>query len=168
MAIQLAPQNRELERNGMKMKRAKSKSVDDATLENSLGYLVRDTHRLIGKVLNARLERVGIRVGHWYILRSLLQEEGITQRELSTRIGMNEPNVVTSLRVLEKKDIISRIVDEKDGRCKRVGLTNAGRALALSLLPIVHEVNDIIGAPLNDEERAQLISLVKRVRQGLE
>jgi len=150
------------------MNRPKSKSANEATLENSLGYLVRDTHRLISKVLNTRLERLGIRVGHWYILRSLLQEEGITQRELSARIGMNEPNVVTSLRVLEKQDIISRTVDEKDGRCKHVGLTEAGRELAVSLLPIVHEVNDIIGAPLNDKERTQLISLVQRVREGLE
>ncbi len=154
------------------MKRANLKSAqksdEEATLENSLGYLVRDTHRLIGKMLNSRLERVGIRVGHWYILRSLLQEENITQRELSARIGMNEPNVVTSLRALEKQDIISRTVDEKDGRCKRVALTKAGRELAFSLLPIVREVNDIIGGPLNDKERAQLITLVKRVRQGLE
>lgn len=136
-------------------------------LENSIGYLFRDTHRLIGRLLNSRLEKSGLRVGEWYILRALWQEEGITQRELSLRIGMGEPNVVTTLSRLEKSGIIMRKIDPSDNRRRLVGLTVKGRDLEQKLAPIAQEVNAVIATPLTAAEQQQLVDLIQRVRARL-
>ena len=141
--------------------------METSGLENSIGYLFRDTHRLIGRLLNSRLEKSGLRVGEWYILRALWQEEGITQRELSLRIGMGEPNVVTTLSRLEKSGIIMRKVDTSDNRRRLVRLTVKGRDLEQKLAPIAQEVNAMIATPLTAAEQQQLVDLIQRVRAQL-
>lgn len=141
--------------------------MNNAPFEDSLGYLFRDTHRLISRRLQERLERAGIGLGQWYLLRALWQEDNLTQRELSGRIGMGEPNAVTALRVLENSGLVRRKVDVTDNRRKLVKLTPKGRALQSKMLPIADEVNDAIGAVLTAEERAQLCTMIARVRRGL-
>lgn len=141
--------------------------VNHSPFEDSLGYLFRDTHRLISRRLQERLERAGIGLGQWYLLRALWQEDNLTQRELSGRIGMGEPNAVAALRVLENSGLVKRKVDVTDNRRKLVKLTPKGRALQSKMLPIADEVNDAIGAVLSADERTQLRAMIKRVRRGL-
>lgn len=141
--------------------------MENAPFEDSLGYLFRDTHRLISRRLQERLERAGIGLGQWYLLRALWQEDGLTQRDLSARIGMGEPNAVTALRALENAGLLKRKVDATDNRRKLVRLTPKGRALQDKMLPVADEINDAIGAVLSAEERTQLRAMIKRVRRGL-
>lgn len=74
--------------------------------EQSLGYLVRDTHRAFIRALHARIIGHGITKGQWFFLRALWEEEGLTQRELSQRVGMMEPPLLKAraqcLRIRQK------------------------------------------------------------------
>lgn len=139
----------------------------DAQLGESLGYLLRDTYRLISRRLQTRIADHGIGLGQWYFLRALWIEDGMTQRELSARVGMGEPTAVTALRSLEAEKLIRRVGDPKDGRRKRVFLTPKGRALEESLLPIAAEINREAAAELTGDELRQLKTLIRRVRDTL-
>ena len=55
--------------------------------ETSLGYLVRETHRAFTRSLQARIAPHGITIGMWFFLRALWEEDGISQRALSQRVG---------------------------------------------------------------------------------
>jgi len=136
-------------------------------LNKSLGYLFRDTQRLIARRLQDKIERHGLGLGQWYVLRVLWIEDGLTQRDLGLRVGMGEPNVVTALNGLENAGLARREADSSDGRRKRVLLTPAGRRLEARLTPIVQEINDAIAEDLSAGERAQLIRLISRVRETL-
>jgi DNA-binding MarR family transcriptional regulator len=115
----------------------------------SSGYLVRDAHRAFQRVLERRIARFGVTRGHWYFLRVLWIEDGLTQRELSARVGMMEPTTVIALRGMERAGLVRRVRSREDARRAHVWLTPLGRRLERALLPvardIVREAERVIG-----------------------
>ena len=106
----------------------------------SSGYLVRDAHRAFQRVLERRIARFGVTRGHWYFLRVLWMEDGLTQRELSARVGMMEPTTVIALRSMEKAGLVLRARSREDGRRTNVSLTPLGRRLERQLLPVARQI----------------------------
>lgn len=106
----------------------------------SSGYLVRDAHRAFQRVLERRIARFGVTRGQWYFLRVLWMEDGLTQRELSLRVGMMEPTTVIALRGMEKAGLVRRARSREDGRRTHVSLTPLGRRLERQLLPVARQI----------------------------
>jgi DNA-binding MarR family transcriptional regulator len=136
-------------------------------LEDSLGFQVRDLNRLMQRALAARLAPHGVAPGAWYFLRVLWEEDGLTQRELAARIGMQEPTAVIALRGMEEAGWITRIRSETDRRKAHVHLTPAGRALRETLLPEARAVIGEATRGLGAEETATLLALLRRARAAL-
>src|ERR1041384_346587 len=82
----------------------------------SSGYLVRDAHRAFQRLLERRIAAYGVTRGQWYFLRVLWNEDGLSQRELSARVGMMEPTTVIALRSMERTGLIRRIRSKDDRR----------------------------------------------------
>ena len=61
---------------------------------NSIGYLARLAFRSFSRALEKRTLPHGVTAAQWRFLRVLWLEEGITQRELSRRVGLREPTTV--------------------------------------------------------------------------
>ena len=106
----------------------------------SSGYLVRDAHRAFQRVLERRIARFGVTRGHWYFLRVLWIEDGLTQRELSARVGMMEPTTVSALKSMEKAGLVRRVRSREDARRAHVWLTPRGRQLERRLLPVARRI----------------------------
>ncbi|MGG5809284.1 MarR family winged helix-turn-helix transcriptional regulator [Falsiroseomonas sp. CW058] len=136
-------------------------------LEDSLGFQLRDLNRLMQRALGARLQARGVAQGAWYFLRVLWEEESLTQRELATRIGMQEPTAVIALRGMERAGWIRRDRSAEDRRKVHVSLTEAGRALRESLLPQAREVIGLATRGMSEEEVATLLALLRRARRNL-
>jgi DNA-binding MarR family transcriptional regulator len=135
--------------------------------DESAGYLVRDTHLLFAKALRNRLQEHQITPGQWYFLRALWEEEGLSQRELSRRVGTTEPTTVSALRLLARNGMIERVRNPKDRRTINIFLTDKARAMKADLMPIALDVNDIATAGLSEPEFAQLRALLGKIRSNL-
>lgn len=108
---------------------AAAKGVDvQFDSETSVGYLLRDTYRAFTKILQARISAHGVTIGQWYFLRVLWDEGGLTQRELSLRVGMMEPTTVTALNGMEKRGYVKRVRNTEDKRKVNIYLTEKGQA----------------------------------------
>ena len=140
----------------------------DLRPEKSAGYLVRDAHLLFAKALRTRLQSHQITPGQWYFLRALWDEEGLSQRELSRRVGTTEPTTVSALRLLSRSGMIERIRNPKDRRTINIFLTDKARAMKCELMPVAIEVNDIATAGLSASEFLQLRELLQKVRDNLD
>lgn len=136
--------------------------------EESVGFLVRDTHRAFSKVLGTAIADAGVTVGMWFFLRSLWEEDGLTQRELSRRIGMTEPTTVSAIDTMEKRGFVTRRVDRADRRRRLIYLTESGRALKRALLPLAYDVNVAAVGSLTEDEVATLRALLSRLKANLE
>ena len=132
---------------------AKGKDVEFDS-NTSVGYLLRDTYRAFTKILQARISTHGVTIGQWYFLRVLWDGDGLTQRELSQRVGMMEPTTVTALNGMEKRGYVKRVRNADDKRKVNIYLTDKGRALRNVLLPHAIDVNirAVAGVSLEDVE----------------
>jgi MarR family transcriptional regulator, organic hydroperoxide resistance regulator len=108
----------------------------------SSGYLVRDAHRAFQRLLERRIAGHGVTRGQWYFLRVLWNADGLSQRELSARVGMMEPTTVIALRGMEASGLIRRVRGDDDRRKVRVFLTAKAKRLRNELLTVARGITE--------------------------
>ncbi|MGH7002794.1 MAG: MarR family winged helix-turn-helix transcriptional regulator [Alphaproteobacteria bacterium] len=106
----------------------------------SAGYLVRDAHRAFQSLLEQRIAPFGVTRGQWYFLRVLWTQDGVSQRELSERVGMMEPTTVIALQSMEKAGLVRRERSTEDKRKAQVWLTPKAKKLKARLLPVARHI----------------------------
>lgn len=103
----------------------------------SIAWHVRDLHRLFTSHLQSLVARHGAAVGHWYYLRVLAEQNGLTQLELSRRVGLAATTSVPALDNMEKQGLVKRVRDTEDRRRSFVFITDKGLALIDELMPSI-------------------------------
>lgn len=136
--------------------------------DQSVGYLVRETHRAFLRALGARVSRHGVSIGMWYFLRALWEEDGLTQRELSRRVRMMEPTTATALESMERRGLINRTRNLEDRRKINIRLTETGRRLREVLLPYAMEVNQVALAGMPAKQIPLLRKQLDRIKRNLD
>ena len=135
--------------------------------DNSIGYLTRIVFRNFSRLLEKHTMQRDVSAGQWRFLRQLWIEDGITQRELSERVGMREPTTVVALKGLEKAGLIRREKSEVDRRKIYIHLTPHARNLETLLAPLNAEVHAVATAGMTDAEIETLSKLLRRVIANL-
>ncbi|PKP88373.1 MAG: MarR family transcriptional regulator [Alphaproteobacteria bacterium HGW-Alphaproteobacteria-17] len=135
--------------------------------ENSIGYLARIVFRSFSRLLERGTLTHDVSAGQWRFLRQLWREDGITQRELSERVGMREPTTVVALKGLEKAGFITRKKTDDDRRKTFIYLTPHAKKLELVLAPMNAEVHEVATRGMTDEEVETLQTLLRRVIDNL-
>lgn len=136
-------------------------------LDRSVGYQVRATHRLFQRAIQARIEPHGVTLGMWYYLRVLWERDGMTQSELSQRIGTMEPTTLSAIRDMERSGFVRRVPNTEDRRKINIYLTDEGRALKQTLLPLAVEVVEAGLRGLTGREVAMLLGMLSEVQRNL-
>jgi DNA-binding MarR family transcriptional regulator len=134
----------------------------------SPGYQVRMTHRALQRHLAIKIKPYGVTLGMWYFLRALWHEDGLTQRELSRRIGTREPTTMTAIMAMEASGLVKRVRNDADRRKQNVFLTAKGKRLKSKLLPLAREIVDKATAGFSERETALLLAFLGRVQGNLE
>lgn len=109
---------------------------------HSIGYLSRINFRAFSKALEQLTVKRGITAGQWRFLRVLWEEDEITQRELSDRVGTSEATTVRSVAVLVNNGLAVRKHCSEDKRKVLIVLTAKAQRLKKDLIPMVIEVNE--------------------------
>lgn len=134
----------------------------------SAGHLVRDAHRMFQQVLERRIAPHGVTRGQWYFLRALWVEDGLSQRELSNRVGMMEPTTVIALQSMEKAGLVRRERSIKDKRKAHVWLTPKAQKLKHMLLPVARLITMQSRDGVTKREFARFRETIKRMTENLE
>ncbi len=83
--------------------------------------------------------------------------------ELSAKIGVTRASTSTMMRKLEEQGLVEVGKAEKDGRAKRVGLTEKGRSFVDEILPPHYLRITRLMDKLSGEERRELIRLLSKL-----
>lgn len=145
-------------------KRSRAFHADPA---QSVGYLIRDSSRLILTKLQGLIEPHGVTLGQYFVLRELWQTEGITQRELSDRMAIQEPSTVAAIDAMEKRDLVVRVRSKQDRRKIHLYLTAYGRGLREELLGAAASVINGATADFSAQEIEMLRTLLQKVKSNL-
>lgn len=144
-------------------------SHDDELLpfENSIGYQIRTTNRLMTRYLQQKITPHGVTIGMWYFLRVLWRQDGLTQRELSHIVGTMEPTTLTAIKSMERIGLVRRVKNGTDRRKINIFLTEQGHALRNELIPLAKDVVDDAVEGFSDRERAVLLEFLGAIQKNL-
>ena len=99
----------------------------DAPGRRRLPVLLRRAWYGINQAFRRRISHLEITPDQFTVMRTLLENEGITQRQL-TDLMSSDPNTVAALlERMEQAGLITRQAHEKDRRAKRLQLQPAGK-----------------------------------------
>ena len=103
------------------------------------------------------------------ILRLLGINAGVSQQELSGKLGIHPSRLVAILDELERRGFVQRKPNANDRRQYALHLTDDGRKMLDEIGLIGREHGEALCAALNDEERATLSELLQKIagEQGL-
>lgn len=135
-------------------------------LDSSIGFLISDTARHVKRLLYPGIAQLGIRGGSWYALRALFEEDGVTQRELATRLGTTQPSTLEMLRSMETEGLVHFQRDTIDRRKLRIHLTEKALLLKPQLLSIASDSNAILVGGLTQAQQTMLRALLCAVRRA--
>lgn len=100
----------------------------------------------------------------WYYLRVLWEVDGITQRELTERVGTMQPNTVSALRNMKRAGLVDIERHPDDRRSTRIRLTPKARKLMTRVLP---EMRDVVRstalAGFSARDEAELRRLLSKI-----
>jgi MarR family transcriptional regulator, organic hydroperoxide resistance regulator len=117
-------------------------SAAEFPVSESVGYLIRAASRAYIQDMQARLVPHDMPIGMWFFMRALLHEDGLTQRELSARVGLMDSTTVEQLRNMEGQGYIVRRRSPGDRRKINVYLTAKSRRLEAALMSHAVGVNE--------------------------
>ena len=106
----------------------------------------------------------GLSVSRFDVLNHVGTPEGRTQQELASALLVTKGNVTQLLDGLEQDGLIER---RRDGRAKRIYLTEQGRDLRERAVAAQERAIADEFAVLDAEEQRQLISLLRKVEHHL-
>ena len=136
-------------------------------LEESLDWLIRDTRRLLLKRIEEVVAGHGIPLAAWFPLRILYEEDGITQRQLSRKLGYLDAAAGAIVEIMEKRGLVRRERNAEDRRKINVFLTPRGRRLGKKTLDHMREINAQLQRGLSENEVATLRGLLHRAHDNL-
>ncbi len=162
----------------MSIKRARSGDMQSGTaeaqaaihfpLEASVGYQIRMVYRAMQRLLQSRIEPHGVTLGMWYYLRALWSEDGLTQSELSRRIGTMEPTTLGAIQAMERSGLVKRVRSKDDRRKVHIHLTRKGKELEAMLMPLAVDVVETSVAGLSQQEVSLLLRSLRSIRDNIE
>ncbi|RKE68214.1 MarR family winged helix-turn-helix transcriptional regulator [Pseudorhodoplanes sinuspersici] len=148
--------------------RVKMSAEIDLPFEESVGYQVRATHRALQRFLQLKIEPYGVSLGMWYFLRALWNEDGLTQRELSRRVGTTEPTTLTAILSMERSGLIRRAQNKNDRRRMHVYLSPKGRDLKSELMPLARSVVATAVHGFSAAETKSLLAALADVQRNIQ
>jgi DNA-binding MarR family transcriptional regulator len=103
------------------------------------------------------------------ILRLLRAANGISQQELSGKLGIHPSRLVAVLDGLEEKGLVERRANEDDRRQYSLRLTERGAQALEQVGQVARQHQDALLAALSREERERLAELLTKIadEQGL-
>lgn len=98
--------------------------------QNSIGFIVNRTAKVFVKALDSELrEKVGVTFGQWKVFVMLSMQDGISQKEIANRLGLEAATLIPIIDKMEKEGLVVRQVDQADRRNNRIYRTGKADAL---------------------------------------
>jgi DNA-binding MarR family transcriptional regulator len=134
--------------------------------DDSIGYQVRRLSQQMSEAMENFVSPHGISSAQWGYLRHIYIEDGLSQRELSDRVGRQGATTVSALKRLEQAGYVETQKNKNDQRKNKVFLTPMGREFVAGLMPYVKSVEEIAFRGFSAAEARTFRTAVERMRRN--
>jgi MarR family transcriptional regulator, organic hydroperoxide resistance regulator len=118
--------------------------------------------------IKSKLEVFNLAPEQNLVMLLLWEKDGITQNQLSEKLGKDKTNIARMVSSLEKKGFIKRMSCRKDRRSLELYLTDRGRELGCQVLPVAEEFNEIVCNGISQAELKELERLLSKINANVQ
>ena len=137
-----------------------AKSFD---FHNTPGHLVRRAHQRTVALFMEETAGFDVTPVQFAILHELLARPGEDQVTVASRVAFDAATSGSVIGRLEKRGWVRREADMADRRRKLLWITPEGEVAALQMRDAAQRVQERLMAPLNEQERSDLMALLTKV-----
>ncbi len=133
--------------------------------DTSVNKLIGEIAVILANSINKENDANGVAQGYRAILFSLAESDGITQYEISKRVGIKPPTTSVALGKMESEGYVERVTSKDDLRKTIVTLTPKGREVVDNMLAVFTDCDRVIAKVLTEDELATLKNLLTIVKE---
>lgn len=133
--------------------------------KDKIAILLKKTALVVEKISNRMLSPYGLTHTQFKILMMLYHQpdKSVRQADIEEHFSMTNPTVTGIIQNLEKKNLVQRIENPRDKRSKLLALTESAREMEAEMHQLSELREQQITEKLTDEEKQQLIELLKKI-----
>lgn len=107
---------------------------------------------------------------HGWIIAYLYdhRDEDVYQKDIENAFSIARSTVTSILKLMEKKNYITRESVESDARLKKLVLTETGIELHYKIENMITKNETLLDSLLTKEEKIQFLFLINKILSGLE
>lgn len=124
--------------------------------------------RLSMRYVGGEMNRMGFGQGQFFLLAELYAEEGLSQDELSHRVGIDKSNTSRALVKLEQYGLVQRESDQQNHRVKKVFLKPKAHKIKKIFREIQEHWNSELLKGFDEKEKAALFSSLRKIAENAE
>jgi DNA-binding MarR family transcriptional regulator len=132
------------------------------------GYLIRRAHQTSMAIFAEELGGFEVTALQFAILQALLDEPGADQITVAQRVALDAATSGSVIMRLEERGWLRREASSTDRRRKLLWLTPEGEKAALEMKKPARKVQQRLLDALNEAEKQQFVSMLKRISDALE
>jgi DNA-binding MarR family transcriptional regulator len=145
------------------MESAVNRGTPEVPIPLGVSHYLRRAHNALRAQITQNLERHDISMKHFHFLKALQFEDGVTQIELSRRVGFERATVTVVVEELEQLGYIRRTRNKVDRRKIHVFLTPKGRRTRTAIAETIASAQDVALAGISAEEYAMFKLLLDKI-----
>lgn len=131
------------------------------------GFLLRRAHQISVGIFEEHCRPLGLTPPQYGVLVLINASPGSDQSSLARAMGFDKVTTLRLVRGLEERKLVHRALSQRDRRQHQLTLTEAGKALLQSCLPLVEKAYERLSAPLEEDELKELQRLLTKIETCL-
>jgi DNA-binding MarR family transcriptional regulator len=139
----------------------------DPLFGGEIDYLIRMIRMREIYAIELMLEPVGLTLSAWYPLVVLRVEDGMSQRELGSRLNLKDAAIGKAIDALERQGLVVRKKDPHDRRKALVCLTRRGREVAEIVAQKRKEFQAVVASGFSKEEESVFRNMLGRAYENI-
>ena len=136
--------------------------------ERCLYFNTQNLARTINRIWVDEFKKYELSPAHAYLLRLVLAEPGLLQREIAEQLGLSKSTVTRFIDSLEKRGFLSRRISTTDGRESAVFPERKAKAIHAKLEASGQKLYQSMILNLGEEPLKSVVVKQRKIRQQLE
>lgn len=136
--------------------------------ENSMGFVVNGTAKAFQRSFDIELRKsVGVTLSQWRVVGALMQQPGLTQKELADKVGIESATLVPIIDKMEKENLLKRKPDSNDRRVNRIYLTSKTDSLWESMTECALKIRKSSTRNISDADIQTTLETLRKISKNL-
>ncbi|MGE5455458.1 MAG: MarR family winged helix-turn-helix transcriptional regulator [Methylocystaceae bacterium] len=131
-------------------------------------FNLRIAMKKMDRVLATLLEEFNITAPQSFVLFCLLEEDGMTLKEVGSKAMIDSSSMTVLVDKLESENLVQRRLDPEDRRAIRVFLTQEGKDLAQRALETGNQFNDYVLGFIPEQQQENFMDGLEALVRNVE